>query len=364
MENIKKLKEQRDELIRTMEEVLVLVEQEKTIENKERFDALEKEVEAIDMKIASLEIETVEEKTTEKLDNIIKEKDKMEKTTNEILRETIYGTDAGNTSNAKVLLPTSVEAGIVQKRHAGSVLRKYATIMSASGNSILPVEKGLATAAFGTEIATVIENTPTFGTVDFKAVRCGSLVKISEDAIKDSAFNLEGEIVSQISRAYADVENTKFVTGTGTNEPEGFIATAEVGVTLEAETLTWTAVEDLFFSLKAPYRANAVWMMNSKTLKAVKALITDDGAQNAQLTQILGRPVEVVETMADFADGNKSIAFGDFAYYKIMDRQGVELKVLEELYSVNGIIGYLANARLDGHLTMPEAVKVLTVTVG
>ncbi len=363
MENIKELKEQRDELISKMDEAVKTLEETKSVEDKAIFETLEQEIEAIDMKIASLEIETVEENTTEKLENIIKENDTMDKTTNEILRETIYGTDAGNTANAKILLPTTVEATIVQKRSLGSILRKYATISTASGNSILPVEAGLATAAFGTEIAEVIENTPTFGTVNFNATRCGSLVKISEDAIKDSAFDLEAEIVSQISRAYATIENSKFVNGSGTNEPEGFLNNAEVGVTLDAASLTWDDVESLYFALGAEYRANAVWMMNSNTLKMVKALITDDGAQNAPLTSILGRPIEIIETMPDFADGAKSIAFGDFAYYKIMDRQGVELKVLEELYAVNGIVGYLANARLDGHLTLPEAVKVLTVTV-
>lgn len=365
MENIKELKEQRDNLISQMEENLNLMESSKSIEEKEKFLALEKEIEAIDMKIASIEqeMEQMEEKSTEKLEQIIKEKDKMDKTTNEILREAIYGTDANNTPNAKILLPTSVEASIVQKRHEGSVLRKYASVMKASGNSILPVEAGLATAAFGTEIATVTENTPTFGTVDFKAVRCGSLVKVSEDALKDSAFDLESEIVSQISRAYATIENTKFVNGSGVNEPQGFLSNAATGKTVTSLTLTWDDVESLYFALKAPYRANAVWMMNSKTLKAVKALITDDGAQNAPLKEILGRPVEIVETMPDIADKAKPIAFGDFAYYKIMDRQGVEMKVLEELYAVNGMVGYLANARLDGHLTLAEAVQVLAVAI-
>lgn len=364
MENIKELKEQRDNFISQMEENLNLMESSKSVEEKEKFLALEKEIEAIDMKIASLEMEQMDTKeSTEKLEQIIKEKDKMDKTTNEILREAIYGTDASNTANAKILLPVSVEAGIVQKRHEGSVLRKYASIMKASGNSILPVEAGLATAGFGTEIATITENTPTFGTVDFKAVRCGSLVKVSEDALKDSAFDLESEIVSQISRAYADVENTKFVNGSGTNEPQGFLSNAATGKTVTSLTLTWDDVESLYFALKAPYRANAVWMMNSKTLKAVKALITDDGAQNAPLKEILGRPVEIVETMPDIADKAKPIAFGDFAFYKIMDRQGVEMKVLEELYAVNGMVGYLANARLDGHLTLAEAVQVLAVAI-
>lgn len=359
MENIKELKEKREELMVELENTLKSLEEDRSAETKETFNTLELEIEEIDKKIASMEIEQVEEEEIkpEKIENIIKEKEDMEKTTNEILRETIYGNDVSNTPNKKILLPTTVESKIVQKRHEGSVLRKHATIMSASGNTILPVEKGLATAAFGSEIGEVIDNTPTFGAINFEAIRCGSLVKVSEDALKDSAFDLEAEIASQISRAYATIENTKFVNGTGTGEPEGFLNNADVGA--YSTSLVWDDIENLYFSLKAPYRQNAVWMMNSKTLKLVKGKMTDDGTQNAPVREILGRPVEIVETMPDFASGNKAIAFGDFAYYKIMDRQGVELRTLDEIYAVNGIVGFLANARLDAHLTLPEAVKVL-----
>lgn len=361
MEKINLLKEQRDTLVKQMEEALVLLEQTKTIEDKKSFDELELQVEALDIEIASLEKEQVEIKP-EIIENTIKEDKKMDKNFGTLIRETVYGTDTGNVANAKIMIPTEIERNVVQKRHEGSIMRKHATIMKASGNSILPVEAGLATAGFGTEISEIVENTPTFDAVEFKAIRCGSLVKISEEAIKDDAFDLEGEIGSQLNRAFATLENSAFVNGTGVGEPTGILINAEVGKAVVDANLkiTWDDIEDLYFSLKAEYRTNGVWMMNSKTLKVVKALLTADEAQNVPLTEILGRPVEVNESMPDIGAGAKSILFGDLAYYKVMDRQGMELKVLEELYAVNGIVGFLATCRLDGHLTLPEAVKVLT----
>ena len=59
--------------------------------------------------------------------------------------------------------------------------------------------------------------------------------------------------------------------------------------------------------------------------------------------------------------GNKAIAFGDFSYYWIADRQGRTFKRLNELYANNGQIGFLASQRVDGKLVLPEAVKTLTV---
>ena len=63
--------------------------------------------------------------------------------------------------------------------------------------------------------------------------------------------------------------------------------------------------------------------------------------------------------MPGVSSANKSIAFGDFSYYWIADRQGRTFKRLNELYATTGQIGFLASQRLDGKLILPEAIKVL-----
>ena len=71
---------------------------------------------------------------------------------------------------------------------------------------------------------------------------------------------------------------------------------------------------------------------------------------------ILNRPY-VTSVYAPTPDaGNKAIAFGDFSYYWIADRQGRSLKHLNELFA-----GFLASQRVDGKLILPEAVKTLTI---
>ena len=57
--------------------------------------------------------------------------------------------------------------------------------------------------------------------------------------------------------------------------------------------------------------------------------------------------------------GKKVIAFGDFGYYWIADRQGRSFKRLNELYAATGQVGYIASQRVDGKLILPEAIKVL-----
>lgn len=63
--------------------------------------------------------------------------------------------------------------------------------------------------------------------------------------------------------------------------------------------------------------------------------------------------------MPSIGSGAKSVAFGDFGYYWIADRQGRSFKRLNELYAANGQIGFLGSQRVDGRLILPESIKVL-----
>ena len=74
---------------------------------------------------------------------------------------------------------------------------------------------------------------------------------------------------------------------------------------------------------------------------------------------ILGRPVYTSVYMPEIAAGAKTVAFGDFKYYWIADRQGRSFKRLNELYAKTGQIGFVASQRVDGKLVLPEAIKVL-----
>ena len=123
---------------------------------------------------------------------------------------------------------------------------------------------------------------------------------------------------------------------------------------------------DLVYSLRAPYRKGAVFVLNDTTVKLLRKLKDGDGqylwrpgiTENAPDT-ILGHRIVTSEFMPGVSAANKSIAFGDFSYYWIADRQGRTFKRLNELYATTGQIGFLASQRLDGKLILPEAIKVL-----
>ena len=196
------------------------------------------------------------------------------------------------------------------------------------------------------------------------------MIKVSEELLNDSVFDLESYISREFARRVGAKEEEAFFTGDGSGKPLGILAAsggAETGITAASATaITADELIDLFYSLKAPYRRNAVWLLNDSTIKAVRKLKDGSGQYLWQpsLTAgtpdlLLGRPVRTSAYMPAVAAGAKTIAFGDFSYYWIADRQGRSFKRLNELYAANGQVGFLASQRVDGKMILPEAVKVL-----
>lgn len=157
-----------------------------------------------------------------------------------------------------------------------------------------------------------------------------------------------------------------FLNGTGVKQPTGLLsdAGAEVGITaLSATVITYDEMVKLYFSLKPEYRQSAVFLMHDDTAMTLRTLKDSAGnlIWNAQGDTIFGKPVITSPYMPVAAAGSKPIAFGDLSYYWIIERQPLTIKRLNELYSIQGQIGFTAYERLDGRLILAEAVKVIKI---
>ena len=234
----------------------------------------------------------------------------------------------------------------------------------------IPVVATKGTAAWIDEEGAYTESDDSFGQVSIGAYKLGTMIKVSEELLNDSVFDLEGYISREFARRIGAKEEEAFFTGDGSGKPLGILAAsggAETGITAASATaITADELIDLFYSLKAPYRRNAVWVLNDSTIKAIRKLKDSQGQYLWQpsLTAgapdlLLGKPVRTSAYMPAIAADAKTVAFGDFSYYWIADRQGRSFKRLNELYAANGQVGFLGSQRVDGKLVLSEAVKVL-----
>ena len=277
----------------------------------------------------------------------------------------------GSDPEGGYLVPDEYEHTLVVALQEENFFRSLAhTIRTSSGDHTIPVVASHGEAAWMEEGSAYPESDDTFSQVNLGAHKLGTAIRVSEELMNDSVFDLESYISREFARRIGAKEEEAFFTGDGSGKPLGILAAsggAETGITAASATaITADELIDLFYSLKSPYRRNAVWVLNDSTIKAVRKLKDGSGQYLWQpsLTAgtpdtILGRPVRTSAYMPAIAASAKTIAFGDFSYYWIADRQGRSFKRLNELYAANGQVGFLASQRVDGKMILPEAVKVL-----
>ena len=348
-----------------------IVDLGKEIERQERAEALDKELAKpintpiVEAPVAAKPIKTgrASDEYRENFWNMMRSKAPDASVINSLH----IGTD----TEGGYLVPDEYERTLIEALEDENIFRGLAKVIhTSSGDRKIPmvIEKGQAYWLDEEEAFT--ESDDTFGQISIGAYKLGTMIKVSDELLQDSVFNIEQYISKEFGRRMGAAEEAAFFSGDGSGKPLGILATtggAEIGVTAASETaIKADELFDLYHSLRAPYRKNAVWTVNDTTIAAIRKLkdgngqyLWQPGLTNGAPDMILGRPVKTSTFMPVAEAGAKTIVFGDFSYYWIADRQGRSFKRLNELYATTGQVGFLASQRVDGRLVLPEAMKVL-----
>ena len=287
-----------------------------------------------------------------------------------ISHEVFNALQVGTDSEGGYLAPDEYQRTLIEALQEQNIFRKLAHVISTgSGERKIPIVASKGTAAWIDEEAQYPESDDAFGMVSIGAYKLATMIKVSEELLNDSVFDVPAYIAKEFARRIGAAEEEAFFTGDGKGKPTGILAAtgAEVGVTAAGtNVITMDEVMDLFYSLRAPYRRNAVFIMNDSSVKALRKLKTQNGdyiwqpsVQVGEPDKLLGRPIYTSSYMPALEAGAKGILFGDLGYYWVADRQGRSFKRLNELYAPTGQVGFLSSERVDGKLILPEAVKCL-----
>ena len=128
-------------------------------------------------------------------------------------------------------------------------------------------------------------------------------------------------------------------------------------------------IVNLVYALGADYRANGSFVMNSKTVGAVRKMkdadgrfLWSDGLAAGEPSRLMGYPVLVCEDMPGVAANAFPIAFGDFrSAYTIAERP--DMRILRDPFSAKPNVLFYANKRVGGDITDFAAIKLLRVAV-
>lgn len=262
------------------------------------------------------------------------------------------------------LVPEEYDNRLIQTLNGENIMRSLANIITTSGDHKINIAATNPAAAWIEEGGQLTFGEATFKQVLLDAHKLHVAIKVTEELLYDSAFNLEDYILEQFGKALANAEEDTFLNGDGTGKPTGIFHETNGGTHLtEVTAFKSDDIINLIHALKRPYRKNAAFIMNDKLIATVRKLKDGNGAYMWQPSYQVGEPDTLlgypVYTSAFAPEGK--IAFGDFSYYNIGDRGTRSFKQLTELFAGNGMIGFVAKERVDGKLILPEAVQILPV---
>lgn len=268
------------------------------------------------------------------------------------------------------LVPEEYDTRLIDGLEEENIIRKLGHRITTSGERKINIAATKPAAAWIDEGEALTFSDATFSQINLDAHKLHVAVKVTEELLYDNAFQLENYIIKEFYKALANAEEDAFLNGDGTGKPLGILATsggAEVGVTAASATaITADEVINLVYSLKRPYRKNAVFILNDQTIAALRKLKDGNGAYMWQAAlvagepdKLLGYPVYTSAYMPTIEAGAKTIIFGDLSYYNIGDRGSRSFAELRELFAGNGMVGFVAKERVDGKLVLPEAIKAL-----
>ena len=277
----------------------------------------------------------------------------------------------GEDTEGGFTVPDEFERKLIQALEENNIFRQLATVIRTnSGTRKIPIANDTMEAQWIDEGEEIPETNTKFGQTTLSAYKLGTMIKISNELLHDSAFDLASYIAARFGVCMGNAEERAFFTGDGDKKPLGILADvggAELGVTAEAEDLvTFDEIFDLYYSLKSPYRRSAQFVCNETLLLQLMKLkdkndnyIWKPSLDVAKPDTILGRPIRTSSFMPGIAKGEKVLLFGDLKNYWVADRQNRTFRRLNELYARTDQVGFLTTQRVDGRLILPESVKVL-----
>ena len=289
--------------------------------------------------------------------------------------EIVNALSIGEDSEGGYTVPDEFEKRLVQALEDNNLFRGLATVIrTSSGTRKIPVAQDNGEASWIDEGEEIPESDTTFSQTMLSAYKLGTMIKISNELLNDSAFDLAAYIAQRFGVRMGNAEERAFITGDGVGKPLGLLddACAQVGVTAAAaDNVTFDEIFRLYYSLRAPYRKKAQFLCNESMVLQLMTLkdnngnyIWKPGLDIGKPDTLLNRPLRTSSFMPGLAAGNKAMTFGDYSYYWIADRQNRTFRRLNELYARTDQVGFMTTQRVDGKLILPEAVQCLQMKAG
>ena len=293
----------------------------------------------------------------------------------------------GTNANGGYICPDGLDKRVVELLTPRSTIRRNATIIQAAGkNYQRPYKKtGITSGWIGETGSRTATDAQEYDVITATVGELYAFPQYTQNFLADTWYNFEEGFARDLAISFSDKEETAFVSGDGSNKPNGILAALREAkddtqrtwnklqqVNTESATgITLNSLYAIKDSLNYAYRSNAKWYMSTSTYTALQQTLVDgehrgifgrgDVSQNMPET-LLGYPIEIDDYMPAVAANACPIVFGDMRQgYAILERPGIG--VLRDMYSNKPYIGLYSIKRVGGLVQDYRALKVLCVAV-
>jgi HK97 family phage major capsid protein len=278
------------------------------------------------------------------------------------------------------LIPQQFEAEVIKGAYDIAALRPYCQVGSTSRDVVVIPKLSLVQATWGGQKFNKQDINAGVERISVWPLR--ALVPVHNDTLADSAVNLQSEITQMFQQAVAEAEDYAFAVGAGDDSPQGMFThktiqtnSIKTGVAADISDAGNNGVYIMFeamYKLKAKYRRDAVWIMNSNTEAKARSLKDSAGAYYfweppmavGAAPTLKGKPIAVAEGSPDIGANKYPIAYGSPKWgYKIRDRQGVVVQRDESVYREQDMTGFFMKKRTGGQVVLAEAFVAIKCAV-
>lgn len=364
-ENLKKLEEQRAEKLEKLKTLTQTAETEQrafTEEEETRFDALEKEIKAIDKTIAAQE--RARELNIKKGEKERRKAGEDEKETLEerafvdYVRGVVTEERASNltmTDNGAII-PKSIMQKVIEKVIDICPVYQKADRYNIKGNISIPYydeTTGAVTMAYQNEFSELSSNVGKFKSIDLSGYLAGALSLISRQAINNAAFDVLGKIIEYMSVAIARFIEHECLVGTS-GKCDGMSKMTNIVTAAASNKITSDELIDVQEAIPDVYQKDAIWIMNKKTRSAIRKLKDNDGNYllNRDMSAkwgytLLGKDVYCSDNMPEMDVDAETIIYGDMTGLAVKVAEEASIEVLREKYATQHAVGVVSWLEID-----------------
>lgn len=282
----------------------------------------------------------------------------------------------GTPADGGYTVPEELESSIISYAEESAIVRPRAFIKKMKGETWKSNKLDQSSSQFGGvtvawvgESGTTADTKFALGQVSLTVNKMLMLTTESREILADSNLDFANYVVNLFGRAMVHFEDVAFLTGNGDGKPLGVLVDEDMPVynRAVANQISLADINGMFYSLKPVFREKAVWIGSTGAIEYIDSLVGTDNRPLLSESLKLGTPVvlkgkPVIETEKCSALGTKGdLAFVDFSWYYIGDREGITVDASIHDKFRNDEITVRLVKRVDGKMAMKEAGVILDV---